>query len=45
MKITDRQIGYIAIGVGFWAVYLGWSASRQNKEIIAHTKAIRKNLT
>lgn len=44
MKITDRQIGVLALFVGFGALVYGYMASSQNKEILAHTKEIKNKL-
>jgi len=45
MEITDRQIGVLALIVGAGALWYGWRASTQNKEILTHTREIKKNLT
>jgi uncharacterized membrane protein YidH (DUF202 family) len=45
MKITDRQIGVFALIISIGALVYGYVASNQNKEILAHTKDIKNNLT
>lgn len=44
MKITDRQIAVFSLIVAVGALYYGWSASRQNNLIIAHTKEIKNKI-
>jgi hypothetical protein len=44
MKITDREIGMLALLVSVGALVYGYVASSQNKEILAHTKEIKNNL-
>lgn len=45
MKITDRQIAVFGLIVATWALYYGWSASRQNSLIISHTSEIKEKIT
>jgi hypothetical protein len=44
MKVTDRQIAVFGVIIATMALWFGFRASNQNKEIIAHTKDIKKNL-
>ena len=44
MKITDRQIAVFGVIVAAVAMWYGYAASVQNKEIISRTKEIKKNL-
>ena len=44
MKITDRQIAVFGVIVAGWALWYGWNASKQNKEIISHTKDIKNKM-
>jgi len=44
MKITDRQIAVFGLCVAIAALYYGVMASKQNKEIISHTKDIKKSI-
>jgi len=39
--LTDRNIAILGLVVAVGAFYYGWAASRQNKEIIAHTEEIK----
>lgn len=43
--MSDRTIGIIALVVATAALYYGWQAGRQNKEIIAHAKEIKDSVT
>lgn len=45
MKITDRQIAVFGVVIACAALYYGYLAGKQNREIIAHTKEIKKNLS
>ena len=42
--MKDRTIGLLALVVAVGALYYGWEASRQNKKIIEHTKALKETL-
>lgn len=44
MKITDRHIAVFGVIVAAAALWYGYAASMQNKEIISRTKEIKKNL-
>lgn len=44
MKITDRQLAVLGLGVATLALVYGVLASFQNKKIIAHTEDIKQNL-
>ena len=42
--LSDRNLAWLGLGVALGALYYGMMASKQNKEIISHTKEIKKNL-
>lgn len=44
MKVTDRQIAFFGLIVAAGALWYGYAASRQNKEIIARAEEIKKKL-
>lgn len=44
MKITDRQIAVFGVIVAAAALWYGFAASMQNKEIISHTQDIKDKL-
>lgn len=44
MKITDRDLAIFGLVVATAALLYGYSASKQNKEILSHTKDIKKRL-
>ena len=45
MKINDRYIAVFSLIVATGALWYGYAANRQNKEIIRHTKEIKDNLS